>query len=267
MPNTPELLTPFQKLRYAVTPLKLYAKYRAHRNLKKYEPELHLLPFLVDPEAVSVDAGANRGSYTYFLSKLSKHVFAYEPNPAMRQFLKRASAKNVTVSDVALSDSTGQAEFAVPKSKTKRSYGNNAGSLEVDQLAEENDELVRFTVPTRRLDDENLEKVGFIKIDVEGHEREVLLGAQQLIARDRPVLLIEMMEGLFGKAADEDIAFVEQMGYQCFVMVGHRLLDQSMLASHNDPGTGWDRKRPQHRSNNYIFLPVDRQVASVAKVA
>jgi len=256
MPAMPELLTRLQKLRYAVTPLKLYAAYRAQRDLKRYEPELHVLPFLVDPERVSVDAGANRGSYTYFLSRLTKHVYAYEPNPAMRQLLKRASGENVTISDVALSNRSGHAEFAVPK--TRASFGNNAGSLEVNRLEESNAALVRFKVPTRRLDDEELNNVGFIKIDVEGHEREVLLGAQKLIARDRPVLLMEIMESLIGADANENIGFVEQLGYQCFVLVGQRLIDHSMLSSHQDPGEGWDRRRPQHRSNNYIFLPVDR---------
>ena len=257
MPHSPELLTPLQRLRYAITPQRLYAMYRAYRYSNKTEPELHILPYLVDPEFASVDAGANRGSYTYFLSRLTKHVYAYEPNPSMRKILRRASGENVTVSDVALSDKSGQAEFAVPK--MQRSYGNNAGSLEVGQLSCNHEELIRFTVPTRRLDDENLSQVGFIKIDVEGHERQVLLGAQQLISRDRPVLLMEIIDSLIEGEAIESIRFVEQLGYQCFVLVDRRLIDYSMLASHKDPGSGWDRRRPHHRSNNYIFLPVDRQ--------
>lgn len=257
MTDSPELLTPFQRLRYAITPLRLYTRYRAYRYSRKTEPELSVLPYLVDPHRVSVDAGANRGSYTYFLSRLTKHVYAYEPNPSMRQLLQRASGENVTVSDVALSDRSGEAEFAVPK--MERAYGNNAGSLEVDQLKTNHADLIRFTVPTRRLDDENLKDVGFIKIDVEGHERQVLLGAQELIARDRPVLLMEIIESLIDGEAIESIRFVEQMGYQCFVLVAKRLIDYSMLATHEDPGNGWDRRRPHHRSNNFIFLPVDRQ--------
>jgi FkbM family methyltransferase len=257
MSDMPQLLTPFQRFRYAITPLRLYARYRAHRYSKKTEPELDVLPYLVDPQRVSVDAGANRGSYTYSLARLTKHVYAYEPNPSMRQLLKRAVGENVTVSEVALSDRSGQADFAVPR--MEQAYGNNAGSLEVDQLQTNHNDVIRFTVPTRRLDDENLNNVGFIKIDVEGHERQVLLGAQQLIARDRPVLLMEIIESLTGDEAIESVRFVEQMGYQCFVLVAKRLIDYSMLASHEDPGSGWDRRRPHHRSNNYIFLPVDRQ--------
>lgn len=257
MSNSPELLTPLQRLRYALTPQRLYARYRAHRYSHKTEPELNVLPHLIDPERVSVDAGANRGSYTYFLSGITKHVYAYEPNPSMRKLLQRSAAKNVTVSEVALSDRAGEAEFAVPK--FDKSFGNNAGSLEIGQLETNHADLVRFTVPTRRLDDENLTDVGFIKLDVEGHERQVLLGAEKLIARDRPVLLMEIIESYLDHAATESIQFVEQLGYQCFVLLDKRLVDYSMLASHEDPGNGWDRYRPAHRSNNFIFLPVDRQ--------
>ena len=49
-------------------------------------------------------------------------------------------------------------------------------------------------VQTARLDDYQLPPVGFIKIDVEGHEEAVLRGAAQTIARNRPVLMIEIEE-------------------------------------------------------------------------
>lgn len=262
MSENPGLLTPLQRLRYSLTPLKLYAAYRAHRDLRRYEPELHVLPMLVDRERVSIDVGANRGSYTYFLSRLSRHVYAFEPNPAMRELLQRASRANVTVSEAALSNKTAQAEFAVPRSRS--AFRNNAGSLEVDHLAAAGGDLVKFTVPTRRLDDEGIENIGFIKIDVEGHEREVLLGAQKTLERDRPVLLIEIMESLTDGTTHEGIGFVEQLGYQCFALVGQRLVDYSMLDTLADAGIGFDRRRPQHRSNNFIFLPVERSRQQIA---
>jgi FkbM family methyltransferase len=257
MKQEPELLTPLRKLGYLLMPMRLYTALRARRNLKRYEPELAVLPLLVDPNRTSVDAGANRGTYTYFLSKLSRHVYAYEPNPAMRWILQRAAARNVSVLPMALSDRTGTAEFAVPKKQT--TFRNNAGSLEVAQLASESPELVKFPVSIARLDDQGVSDVGFIKIDVEGHEREVLAGARQVIERDRPVLLIEMMEELAPGETNTNLQFVEQLGYQSFLLVGQKMVDYRTACGMTEIGTGWDRRNPHLRSNNVIFLPVERQ--------
>ncbi|MEV9612698.1 FkbM family methyltransferase, partial [Klebsiella pneumoniae] len=53
-------------------------------------------------------------------------------------------------------------------------------------------ELLR--VPTVRLDDYDKRRVGFIKIDVEGHEVAAVEGGLELIARDRPTILVEAEE-------------------------------------------------------------------------
>jgi FkbM family methyltransferase len=256
MTSGPELLTRSQRFWYSVLPMRLYAAVRAQRNLRRYEPELGILPLLVDPEKTSVDAGANRGTYTYFLSKLSRHVYAYEPNPAMRWILERCVARNVSVSNVALSDHTGQAEFAVPRGKS--AFHNNAGSLEVSQLSQSNSYLTRFQVSTARLDDQGVSNVGFMKIDVEGHEREVLSGARKVIERDRPVLLIEMMEALAPGEMEKNLEFVEQLGYQSFLLVGKRLVDYRISSRSTGLAPGWDRRNPHLRSNNIIFMPVER---------
>jgi FkbM family methyltransferase len=256
MSQEPELLSPGQKLGYRLMPMRLYAALRARRNLRRYEPELGVLPLLVDPSRTCVDAGANRGTYTYFLSKLARHVYAYEPNPAMRWILQRSVGNNVSVSDMALSDHTGEATFAVPRSKTK--YRNNAGSLEVAMLAQSSEDLIQLPVKTARLDDQGVSNVGFIKIDVEGHEREVLDGARQVILRDRPVLLIEMMESLTPGATATNVEYVENLGYQSFLLVDKRLVDYRLAIGNGDLGESWDRKHPHLRSNNIIFLPVTR---------
>ena len=230
------------------------------------------MPILVDPERNCIDAGANRGSYTYFLSRISRHVFAYEPNPAMREILQRRAQANVSVSPVALSDHGGQAEFRVPR--TRRGYRNNAGGLRVEHSTpnQRRDEevspqddcsgMVTFQVPTGRLDDEPIEDVGFIKIDVEGHEREVLEGSRELLLRDRPVLLIEIMDDLTGEPVGETIEYVQSLGYRAYVLLNRRLLDWELLDQQPDPGQGWDRRRPHHRSNNFIFLPTGEKRAA-----
>jgi FkbM family methyltransferase len=70
-----------------------------------------------------------------------------------------------------------------------------------------------MTVATACLDDLALPPCGFIKIDVEGHEAAVLRGASRLIARDRPVLLIELEQRHTGEPIEASLQAVMGMGY------------------------------------------------------
>ena len=54
------------------------------------------------------------------------------------------------------------------------------------------DTVETIRVPLRTLDSYNLSNIGFIKIDVEGHELDVLRGAEVTLRRDQPNLLIEI---------------------------------------------------------------------------
>jgi FkbM family methyltransferase len=160
----------------------------ADTNYKSGEPELRLLDDLVDPQRNSIDIGANKGSYTYFLSKLSQRVFAYEPNPELAKFLSKAFAKsNVSIYPVAISDRAGMAQLAIPIVDTF-AY-DQLGSL---QLQNSSENLQTFDVPLQRLDDCGHTNIGFIKIDVEGHEETVIDGAIETIANQRPVLIVEI---------------------------------------------------------------------------
>jgi len=66
------------------------------------------------------------------------------------------------------------------------------------------------------LDDLKLENVGFVKIDVEGHEAEVLRGAANIITRDRPNFLIEV--GGYERNCDPSAVFQELDGYTSLVL-------------------------------------------------
>jgi FkbM family methyltransferase len=62
-------------------------------------------------------------------------------------------------------------------------------------------EIPAITVDSLRL------SPSFIKIDVEGHEREVLEGAKETLLRSRPALLVEVIHS-------EVIPFLSELGYQ-----------------------------------------------------
>lgn len=243
------LLSPLRRLRYALTPKWLYAHYRARRDLRRYEAEIHLLPFLVDPTRNAVDAGAHRGSYCYFLARMCPQVYAYEPNPVMRDYLQHVVRDNVIVSDAGLSNQCGESQFVVPNSQ--RGYRNTAGTLETNLYV---GDAARFAVRTVRLDDEQLENVGFIKMDIEGHELQALAGARRLLERDRPTMLIEVREELNGKPIEDALAEIEDYGYHAFALKGRQLCAWRTLAM------DFYRLEPTHppaggRILNFIFFP------------
>lgn len=183
------------------------------RELRRGEPELRLLPELVDPTRAAIDVGANRGVWTHQLAALCPQVYAFEPNPKMFAILDAARPANAEARRIALSDRAGLASLKVPRSA--RGYSNQHASLE-DNWSEGR-EFGVVEVPTARLDDLDLPPCGFIKIDVEGHEAAVVAGALELIARDRPTLLIELEERHIGRPIEQSIAAVVELGYEAFV--------------------------------------------------
>ena len=69
----------------------------------KGELEFQILRHIVDSRKNSVDVGTAKGIYSSRLQRYTKHVYAYEPNPANFRFLNCAKG-NVTVANCAISN-------------------------------------------------------------------------------------------------------------------------------------------------------------------
>ena len=158
-----------------------------------YEPEMKLLDVLCDPTRTGVDIGAKIGMYTYRIAARCADAIAFEPNPLFNRMLTRVFAgKRARIEPFALSNVQGTAVMRLPYDHNgTRQFGRStidpANPLVHNQIAR----VEEIEVETRRLDDYALSNVGFIKIDVEGHELSVLEGAAETVARNSPVMLIE----------------------------------------------------------------------------
>jgi FkbM family methyltransferase len=233
-----------ERLKELLVPPSLYIRYKAHKERRRGEAEFRLLPFLVDRRRNAVDAGANKGTYTYALARLARHVWAFEPNPKMFRTLQRVAARNVTAAMVALADRSGEAELRVPRMR-KGGFSNQGGSLSAAKIAE-NYRAVR--VEAVRLDDLDLPDIGFMKIDVEGFEHEVLDGARETVRRCRPVMLIEMEERYTKIPIEAALSRVLELGYVGMFLAHGALrpLDQFDPFAH---------RRGAPYIANFIFLP------------
>ncbi|MET0705314.1 MAG: FkbM family methyltransferase [Tardiphaga sp.] len=224
---------------------------------KTAERELAFLGKIVPAGAITVDVGANRGLYTRALAKLSKQVLAFEPSQEMATLLRRTSAANVTIHEIALSDQNGDAELFIPQSEDGLVHG--LASLE-PQINVEGKRILSTQVPMARLDAVVDETVAFVKIDVEGHELNVLNGATGLIERCQPVFLVEAEDRHREDATLSIFEFFESRGYRGYFLKddvvtpidqfrSDEMQDVSALMS--DGG----RKSGQYYVNNFFFFP------------
>ena len=152
------------------------------------EVEIPLLRHIVPPR-VSLDVGANKGVYSWLLLPLSRAVVAFEPNPLFHVPLAAALGERARVIPKACADASGPRIFRIPKSPDGAPQPNVGGLVERPDL---DCEWVEMKVEATTIDDEAIADVGFIKIDTEGAELDVIRGALRTIERDRPALLIEI---------------------------------------------------------------------------
>jgi FkbM family methyltransferase len=241
-------LTLEEKLKQILAPPGLYIRYLYAKQLRSGEPELKIVPFLANKARVSLDIGAHKGVYSYALLQHSQTVHAFEPNPKMFDVLQRWARGRVTLHPLALSNASGEADLLVPK--RRNGYSNQGSSLSAVKVHGDHGTV---RVKTRRLDDCGIDNVGFIKIDVEGFEKEVLEGAKALLLRDRPNLLVEMEEKHTKIPLAEMVASVCAYGYRCMVLQGGSLLSFDRL------DVDKFHTSPESKKNyvfNFIFLPV-----------
>lgn len=189
-----------------------------------FEAESPLLQYLCKMNRISLDVGANYGVYTHDMLPYSRGVHAFEPNPRLASILKaafRREAPRVVVHQIALSDTDGSATLRIPHGFPGRSTIDRHNTLS-DTLPPAT-EVTTITVPRRRLDSFNFPPVGFIKIDVEGHELEVLRGGAGLLERYTPALLVEVEERHRLNSVNLVTEFLSQFGYGPYFLVDERL--------------------------------------------
>lgn len=147
------------------------------------------------PGMTVIDVGANFGYYTLLFGALvgaEGHVFAVEPNPAALAKLRRSVEVNglmarTTIVEAAAGKTEGEVALFVPHGEPKNStviaephnVSANSGSM--------------YTVPAIRLDQiaSLTSRIDLVKIDAEGAEQDIIAGMDQILRRDKPVLLLE----------------------------------------------------------------------------
>jgi FkbM family methyltransferase len=165
-----------------------------------YEPyNTKIFRRIVRPGDVALDVGANFGWFTVLFARWvgeAGHVHAFEPVPYIRKLAEETIALNGVGSRVTLNQVGLGRENATSPIFTFSGlpHGHASGT----DLGRE--DAVRHDCQIRRLDDycheQGIDAVGFMKVDVEGFERDVFAGAERILSsRDAPIVAFEINRG------------------------------------------------------------------------
>lgn len=184
----------------------------------------------VQPGWVACDVGANFGYYANLLALWAGRdaaIYAFEPSSGLFQTLSTNRELNkftqLYPQHAAVDETIGVIQLELPPE-------GNQGLGRICDKGVKREGLRYEDVQTVTLDtfadEQGFERLDFIKIDVEGSEMRVLSGAEALIRRFKPKMMIEInppsLEG-FGASGPELLQKIRDLGYSVYVLKGSQL--------------------------------------------
>ena len=138
---------------------------------------------------VVLDAGANIGMFTrHALSRGAAKVVAIEPNPELVECLRRNFAPEIAAGTVIVYPKGLWDRDAELKLTTADALASTANSVAIERSAA--GVMVPLTTMDKMIAELAIDRVGFIKMDIEGAEAKALEGGRETIRRDRPRMAI-----------------------------------------------------------------------------
>ena len=216
--------------------------------------ELNNISKLIKPNSVVLDIGAQTGNMAVAYSLFAKNVIAFEPNPATFEVLEKNSTLNsITPYNFAISSEEGECEFHYSDpglcnggyaSVLDKGVGVTGHSLPLDVY------MVNVTDFIKNNHTDDLNNISFIKIDAEGHDKEILPTLKEIIDLNKPIIQTEIYDGLTPNETDQLINVINDLGYKAYDMdTCNNNIDnlQDEIKSHKDikPNSG----------HNLICLP------------
>jgi len=163
-------------------------KYRQTRCKKDYpfhavkERQYFIKELMLNKNETYIDCGASGTSIDWFLRKCPKYkqIIAFEPDSKLFEILKERFGNNpqITLINAGVFDTNGEILFS------------NTGDGSSHVITDNKQDNIICRIQTKTIDSLGLERVSFIKMDIEGAELNALKGAEKTILKDKPKLAI-----------------------------------------------------------------------------
>ena len=136
-----------------------------------------------------VDIGANIGNHSIAFSKISKKVYSFEAHPRTFEILKfnTDKYKNIKIFNIGISNKKGSLFF-------KNIITTNIGGKKLSKTGSIKSQINKLDKIIK-----SDKKIKLIKIDIEGHEHEALLGMKKLLSNNNSLILLEFCEESIAK--------------------------------------------------------------------
>ena len=236
-------------LNYLPPELYFFLRYNWLKYKKKIEKEMVFLDNILSKKRRFLDIGSNFGIYSYFFRNKFMNIEAFEPIYEITNHLKGLGKYNINVHNIGLSDLDGEAQMTIPlkngKLHTPDSTLNKINSNAYEQRR----------IKTKTLDSFHFTNVDLIKIDVEGHEENVINGSRATILNNKPILLVEIeARHLMYKKVEDIFNLICSLSYDGYFLFDGKMTsinqfeinkyqNQKMIAANDD-----------NYINNFIFI-------------
>lgn len=175
---------------------------------------------IIKPDSSVIDIGAQTGNMSVAYSLFADKVISFEPNPATFEVLEKNSKLNSNIYpfNYAISDEEGPLTFHYSDygfcnggfaTRTQFGVGVTGHKIPIDVWAIN---LEKF------LQEENIDidNLSLIKIDAEGHDKDILKTLTNIITKHKPILITEIYNGLNPNEINDLLNTIHSLGYKAY---------------------------------------------------
>lgn len=184
------------------------------------EKILNNLAKIIKPNTSVIDIGAQTGNMSVAYSLFAKNVISFEPNPATFEVLEKNSQLNPNIIpfNYAISDEEGPLTFHYSDfgfcnggfaTRTQFGVGVTGHKIPIDVWAINLEKFIK----EKNIE---LENISLIKIDAEGHDKDILKTLSNIINYHQPVLITEIYNGLNPNEITDLLDTIHSLGYKTY---------------------------------------------------
>ena len=230
--------------------LHLPARYNYYKFKGYIDKEMLYVQEHLNTNHTFLDIGANAGIYSYHFRNKMKKIVAFEPVKEILISLENLKSRNIEIHNCALSNKNDYLEIHIPVDK----YGNKISYTASLEARSEN--TVKRRIEVKKLDDFNYQDISLIKIDVEGHELEVLKGGYETIKKFKPPLVIEIEQRHLAYDMSKTLDYIKCIGYEIFFINNSDLCSISKFSYDKHQKPYLDNVMDKNYINNFVCMPI-----------